>query len=183
MTRSLHEEFEQSEHKTPAPTQTDDIVRRLKELLYTLPTGRHLVDFLNLHQIPVIIRISDTPGYEVQNHAAIILSCPPAPDIPLYEMAIHLGCGIRIIELHMQTYLSPEMKDSRVWQNPHLIEPFEVMLVICKLAYDMNYFSKNPEVEKFLSKNNFEKVYSAYTDKNSDGHIEGLMLQTFNERN
>lgn len=175
MSINLHDEFSHSDHPPP-----NDIIRRCKQLLYTLPTGRHLVDVLNTHHIPVKVEMSDMAGYRVENHASITLTCPA--EIPLYEMAIHLACGIRIVELHLQTYLSPEMKDSRAWQNPHLSEPFEVMLTISKIAYDMNYFSKNPEVEKFLEKNDYVPICNAYAQNMPYSHLEELMLKSFNEK-
>lgn len=178
MTKSLHDEFSQSDNLPPS-----DIIRRCKLLLYTLPSGRHLVDLLNLHRIPVSLETGIPAGYKVLHHSSIALTCPPPPDIPLYEMAIHLGCGIRAVELHIPTYLSPETKDSRHWMHPHLQEPFEVMLTICKLAYDMNYFSKNPEVEKFLAENHYAEIYQAYEQKTPYSQIEELMLKNFNAKN
>jgi len=178
MTKSLHEEFGENEQSTGG---SDDLVRRCKELLYTMPSGRPHVDFLNLHRVPIRVENGLQPGYRVENHALIVLTCPPPPDIPLYDMTFHLACAARVVELHTQTFLSPEMKDSRQWAHPQLAEPFEIMLVICKLAYDMNYFSKNPEVEKFLKKNDYHKIYEAYATQ--DSAMENLMLESFNSRN
>ena len=177
MVKNLHDEFSHSDHPPPS-----DLIRRIKLLLYNFPTGRHLVDVLNLHHIPVNLEDGDPAGYEVKDHARVTLTCP-ADHTPIYEMAIHLACGVRTVELHIPSYLSPEMKDSRQWMNPHLKEPFEVMLIICKLAYDMNYFSKNPEVEKFLSDHHYIDIYKAYEEKMPYSHIEELMLKSFNSRN
>ena len=178
MIRSLHDEFSDKENGGGR----NDLVSRCKTLLYTTPTGQRLVDVLNLHKIPVTIETAPTQGYQVINRSSILLTCQENNTL-LYEMAIHLACGIRAIELHIQTYRSPEMKDSRSWQNAHLTEPFEIMLVICQLAYDFNYFSKNPEVEKFLTRNNFVKIYAAFEGKHSYSHIETLMLESFNTKN
>ena len=176
--KTLHEEFQHSEESLPA----SNLLAQCKELLYRYPAGQHLVNILNLHHIPVRTESADKAGYHVENHSLITLQYPESKTDNLYEMSIYLGCAIRIVELHLQTYLSPETKDSRAWLNPHMTESFEVILTICKLAYDMNYDAPNKDVNDFLDRHNYRKIYDAYLQKKSFSELENLMLKSFNTR-
>lgn len=176
--KTLHEEFEHSEHGSPH----SDLISRCKEVLYRYPSSQHLVNVLNLHHIPVKTEKADKAGYQVENNSLITLQYPESNSDNLYEMAIYLGCAIRLVELHLETYLSPEMKDSRAWLNPHMTESFEVILTICKLAYDMTYDAPNEQVDAFLDSHGYRKIYDAYLEKKSFSEIENLMLKSFNAR-
>lgn len=177
---NLHDVFGDSEHPGP-PEDPDNLIGRCKKLLYAYPTGRHLVDVLNLHHIPVHLKNAERPGYELRNHREIVLI--NALDISLTEMSFHLACAIRSVELHIQPFLSPEMKDSRASSHANLSEPFEIMLTVCKLAYDMKFSGPNKEVDNFLEKNGSGKIYEAYAHQTPLVQLEKLMLDNFNSRN
>ncbi len=191
MSESLHARFDSlnkriSQSDAPSHHHPDaaTILRRCEENLYgLLPTGRHLSNILNFHHIPVSVQRADKPGYSVHDYSSIVLECPDdgGKDMPLDELTIHLGCGIRIVELHIPDYISPEMKDSREWRSVHLNERFEIMLTICKLAHEIKTASPSPEIDRFLKTHNYSSIFEAYEHKQPYAHIEEIMLNSFNE--
>lgn len=187
MNESLHDQFQHSGHAAPVSPHyhhpdSDSIIKHSRERLYALPAGRRLVDTLNLHRIPVTVEHAKQTGYRVENNRAIILTCPLKFETPIYEMAIHLGCAIRRVELHIHQYMSPEIKDSMQYLGTQFSEIFEIALLICKLAYDLNPDDKNAQIREFIDRENYTELYEAFKKNTPYKEMEDLLSRVNAEK-
>jgi len=188
MSTSLHDSFTESEKKRDNPDihsrhpASGDIIHQCKEILYNLPAGRHLIEFMNTRQIPASVEQGERISHRVINRASIILTCPNTEQKNYTALTLHLAAALREIEFHTPDYRPPEMKDSQNWLHAHLAEPFEIMLTLCRVAFDMQFNGPSDEVESFLKDNDLAHIYHAYENKHPQEKLEALMQRKFNER-
>lgn len=186
---SLHEQFDElgKLHTTPlistAHTQSDAIIRECREILYNLPTGRPLINFLNLHRIPVAVHVGPVTGYSIPHDNMIVLTCPVLDKPPYYEISIYLAQALRHAEIHLPRFQSPEMKDSREWSNVLISETFDLMMTACKIIYDMKTVMQNDEIDHFIKANDYNDIYEAFEKKLPFSEIEDLMFKSISRRN
>lgn len=190
MSDSLHDAFAALGQARPNATslltkhpEEATIISKIKEILYELPTGRILIDFMNSHHIPVSVLLGRDADFSCPDGQSIILICPlHRIDNHISELCLGLASGIRTVFNFSQGYTPTKAPHETIeWKNEHAAKLLDIVLLICKLAEELETVRKDTKFVDLLKRLGHSDIYEAFLNKAPYEELEKIMLKSINK--
>ena len=190
MSDMLHDAFaalgQKKSNASPLPSHHPDeatIISQLKDILYELPTGRILIDFLNSHNIPASVIPGRDADFSCPEGKSIVLICPVHKnDNIINELTLGLAAGIRTAYNFSQGYVpTTASPDTIEWKNEHAAKLLDIILLICHLAEELEAVKKDTKFVALLKRLGQADIYEAFLNKAPYEELEKIMLKSINK--